>query len=67
MPSVWWFEVRNTLIVNERCGRLLETDTTAFLSELELQDITTDRSLVDADVLALARKRRLIVYVAAYG
>ena len=23
-PSLWWFEVRNTLIVNERRGRLSE-------------------------------------------
>ena len=27
VPSLWWFEVRNTLIVNERRGRLTESDT----------------------------------------
>jgi len=24
VPSLWWFEVRNTLIVNERRGRLTQ-------------------------------------------
>ena len=31
VPSLWWFEVRNTLIVNERRGRLTEADVTVFL------------------------------------
>jgi hypothetical protein len=31
VPSLWWFEIRNTLIVNERRGRITEADTTAFL------------------------------------
>ena len=26
VPSLWWFEVRNTLIVSERRGRLTESD-----------------------------------------
>ena len=30
VPSLWWFEVRNMLIVNERRGRLTESDTAAF-------------------------------------
>ena len=31
VPSLWWFKVRNTLLVNERRGRLAENDTTACL------------------------------------
>jgi len=30
VPGQWWFEVRKTLIVNERRGRLAATDTAAF-------------------------------------
>ena len=30
VPSLWWFELRNTLIVSERRGRLTETDTALF-------------------------------------
>jgi hypothetical protein len=34
VPSLWWFEVRNTLIVSERRGRLTESDTATFLHGL---------------------------------
>ena len=34
VPSLWWFEIRNVLIVNERRGRLRETDTALFLRYL---------------------------------
>jgi predicted nucleic acid-binding protein len=66
VPSLWWFEVRNTLIVNERRGRLTESDTTAFLRALARLNIAVDRSPDEADVLMLARRRRLTVYNAAY-
>jgi predicted nucleic acid-binding protein len=66
VPSLWWFEVRNTLIVNERRGRLTESDTAAFLRGLARLNVTVDRSLDEADVLMLARRRRLTVYDAAY-
>jgi predicted nucleic acid-binding protein len=66
VPSLWWFEVRNTLIVNERRGRLTESDTTAFLRALARLNIAVDRSPEEADVLMLARRRQLTVYDAAY-
>jgi predicted nucleic acid-binding protein len=66
VPSLWWFEVRNTLIVNERRGRLTESDTAAFLRGLARLNVTVDRSPDEADVLMLARRRQLTVYDAAY-
>ncbi len=66
VPSLWWFEVRNTLIVSERRGRLTESDTAAFLRGLARLRVTLDRSPKEADVLALARHRGLTVYDAAY-
>jgi predicted nucleic acid-binding protein len=66
VPSLWWFEVRNTLIVNERRGRLTESDTRAFLRGLVRLRVTLDRSPKVGDVLALARHRGLTVYDAAY-
>ena len=66
VPSLWWFEVRNTLIVNERRGRLTESDTATLLRGLACLLITVDRSPEEADVLALARHRRLTLYDAAY-
>jgi predicted nucleic acid-binding protein len=66
VPSLWWFEVRNTLIVNERRKRLTESVTADFLRELARLAVTVDRSPKEADVLMLARKHRLTVYDAAY-
>jgi predicted nucleic acid-binding protein len=66
VPAVWWFEIRNTLVVNERRKRLTEVDTVAFLRGLARLGVTIDRSPVEADVLMLARRHRLTVYDAAY-
>jgi predicted nucleic acid-binding protein len=66
MPALWWFEVRNILIVNERRGRLTDSDTTAFLRQLGRMRVAVDRSPVETDVLMLARLRRLSVYDASY-
>ena len=66
VPSLWWFEVRNTLIVNERRKRLTESDTADFLRGLARLGVTVDLSPEEAEVLALARRHRLTVYDAAY-
>lgn len=65
VPSLWWFEVRNTLLVNERRGRLTESDTLTFLGALRRLAIAVDPAL-NEDVLALGRRHRLTVYDAAY-
>jgi hypothetical protein len=31
VPGLWWFEVRNVLLVNERRGRISEVATASFL------------------------------------
>ncbi|WP_051955964.1 type II toxin-antitoxin system VapC family toxin [Beijerinckia mobilis] len=66
VPSLWWFEVRNILIVNERRGRLTEADTAAFLQGLACLRIAVDRAPDEAVVLALARAYKLTVYDASY-
>jgi predicted nucleic acid-binding protein len=66
VPSLWWFEVRNTLIINERRGRLAQTDTATFLRGLSRLGVTLDRSPEEVGVLTLARKHRLTVYDACY-
>ena len=66
VPSLWWFEVRNTLIINERRGRLAEADTAAFLRGLSRLGVTVDRLPEEAGVMTLARKHRLTVYDASY-
>ena len=41
VPSLWWFEVRNPLIVSERRGRLTESGTAAFLVDLRVFGIAS--------------------------
>lgn len=66
VPSLWWFEVRNALLVNERRERLREADIAAFLRGLFRLPVAVDRAPGEAEVLALARRHRLAVYDAAY-
>jgi predicted nucleic acid-binding protein len=65
-PVLWWFEVRNALVVNERRGRLDAAATAAILAHLEGLPIRLDVDQNGDVVLALARERRLTVYDAAY-
>ncbi|MDB5478948.1 MAG: PilT protein [Caulobacteraceae bacterium] len=66
VPGIWWFELRNVLIVNERRGRITEGDTAAFLRAVSRLDIAVDRSPDEGVVLTLARRHRLTVYDASY-
>ncbi len=65
-PSLWWFEVRNGLVMAERRGRVTEQQTARFLREILRLAITLDSSPNETSVLALARRHRLTVYDAAY-
>ena len=65
-PVLWWFEVRNALVMTERRGRLDMAETVGILAHLDGLPVRLD---VDQDgdaVLALARAHRLTVYDAAY-
>lgn len=65
-PSLFFFEVRNALAVNERRGRVTAEGSSDFLRRLAGLPIRF-APLPDDDVLmALARKRKLTVYDAAY-
>ena len=66
VPSLWWFEVRNILVVNERRKRIAESETTRFLRDLARLPIRVDRFPDEAGVLRLARTHRLSVYDASY-
>jgi predicted nucleic acid-binding protein len=62
VPSLWWYEVRNSLIVNERRRRFREADTAVFLQAISRLDIAIDRLSDEARVLAITRRYRLTVY-----
>jgi predicted nucleic acid-binding protein len=66
VPALWWFEVRNILVVNERRGRINEQETDFFLRALALFRIRIDREPEHSGVLRIARAQGLSVYDAAY-
>lgn len=66
VPALWWFEVRNILIVNERRGRIEPADSDMFLNDLARLPIRIERDPDKRLVVALARKHRLTAYDAAY-
>ena len=66
VPCLWWFEVRNILVANERRLRITKSDSGAFLLNLSRLRIRVDRVPEDGSVLRLARTHRLSVYDAAY-
>jgi predicted nucleic acid-binding protein len=66
VPALWWFEVRNILVVNERRQRLTTVATTSFLRELSELAIAQDLAPAEAEILRLARTHRLTAYDAAY-
>lgn len=66
VPALWWFEVRNILVINERRGCIDAPGTADFLADLNGLSIRIDRTPDSERVLALARAHRLTAYDAAY-
>jgi predicted nucleic acid-binding protein len=66
VPTLWWFEVRNILLVNERRKRITASDTDAFLRNLGRLAMRIDSTPDESAVLRLSRIHRLSVYDAAY-
>ncbi|HKF49934.1 MAG TPA: type II toxin-antitoxin system VapC family toxin [Terracidiphilus sp.] len=65
-PDVWWYEIRNILLVGERRGRISESDTILFLRQMAELRIELDSTRDDTLMLSLGRKHRLTFYDAAY-
>ncbi len=65
-PSLWWFEVRNSLLVSERRQRITPARTAGFLKALANLPMSLDRQIGEAALLSLARDHVLTAYDAAY-
>lgn len=65
-PALFWFEIRNILVVSERRGRFTEAMTRNFLKSLASLPILVDAGPDDDRVLRLARRHTLSVHDAAY-
>jgi predicted nucleic acid-binding protein len=65
-PSLFFFEVRNALVVNERRGRATPEGSADFLRRLARLPIRVAPTPEDDALMTLARARKLTVYGAAY-
>lgn len=65
-PNLFFFEVRNALIVNERRGRITPQGSADFLRRLARLPIRFAPTPDDDALMTLARERKLTVYDAAY-
>src|SRR3954451_13018079 len=65
-PRLWWYEIRNGLVIAERRGRSNETYSAAFLRELSRLPIAADYDPDEHQALGLARRHRLTMYDAVY-
>jgi predicted nucleic acid-binding protein len=66
VPGIWWYEVRNILVLCERRGRIAPEDSAQFLRDLEQLRIDIDFPGSGAQVMELSRKHKLSAYDAAY-
>jgi len=65
-PGLWWFELRNVLIVSERRGRLDSTKTARVMRLLRGLPVMIDLDVEEDALMQLARRHRLTIYDAAY-
>ncbi|MEO3998236.1 type II toxin-antitoxin system VapC family toxin [Mesorhizobium sp. CAU 1732] len=65
-PRIFWYEFRNTLIVNERRGRIREDETAQAIAVIEALDPVLFNDHDDRKIVRLARRHGLSVYDAAY-
>ena len=66
VPTLWWYEMRNVFVVNERRGRIDRSQSDKALSVVAGLPIQLDREQDEGPLLDLARQHRLTVYDAAY-
>ncbi len=65
-PAIFWYEVRDVLLVNERRGRLSLQQTALYLDNIAQLSIMIDDRRPETWAFALARLHRLTFYDAAY-
>ena len=66
IPGTFSYEISNVLIVNERRGRIDQTESARFLMRLRSLRLMQDVAHDEDAVMALARKHGLSAYDAAY-
>ena len=66
VPGIWWYELRNALLMNERRGRISRQQVADTLVDSQSLGISVDDRHDETLVLELARQFELTIYDAAY-
>lgn len=66
VPALWWFEVRNGLLISEIKKRSTDSRTASALKTLARLPIRTDPHPAEDEMFRLARRHALTIYDAAY-
>jgi predicted nucleic acid-binding protein len=66
VPGLFWYEVRNVLVVNERRARIDPTDSARFLMRLRSLGLQRDDDHDEDTMMMIARSHALSAYDAAY-
>ena len=66
VPQIWWYELRNALLMNERRGRITAQQVADTLSDSTKLGIDIDADHDESAIMAIARQHRLTVYDSAY-
>ena len=66
VPRIWWYELRNALLMNERRGRISTQQVSDTLEDSLALGIAIDDEHDGSLLLELARQHDLSVYDAAY-
>ncbi len=66
VPTLWWYEIRNILLVNERRNRITVAESTQFLIDMDNFPIFVDEEREPGGLFELARLYSLTVHDAAY-
>ena len=65
-PRIWWYELRNALLMNERRGRISPQQVMDTLADSLALGIAIDDEHDGSLLLDLARRHTLTIYDAAY-
>lgn len=66
VPTCFWFEMRNALLMGERRGRITAERTGQFLADLALLPFVVDELPREVVAMELARRHQLTIYNATY-
>jgi predicted nucleic acid-binding protein len=66
VPGLWWYEVRNLLVISERRKRIVAADSASFLRVVGTFPIEIDEEPDEDAIFGFARRYQLSFYDAAY-